>query len=297
MISDIPVPEQAATLKKGSPWSGLGRMLTDVEWEALKEWRKDNPGLRFRANDVRSDGRVFDGYARLYHCGERWLTPEKKLQYKKVYRENRRKLYTDPARRAKKAEKARKRYRNDASVRLKYKEYGNKWRAENPERNRANAKAWFKMKFETDSEYRKKTNERHRLRRESMSAILNAKLAEKRAAGLGAPADTQKKCPLLRRIYQHASQIQKRLGIEMEVDHIIPVRHGGPHMVGNLQILTGAVNRQKGGNPFWMSPDGLSRDFRDVPRHLWPEKLRPEYERLVALHPKLVYARRPIGRG
>lgn len=265
-------------------------MLTDAEWEALKVWRKENPNPRLRTNDIRSDGRVFSGYARLYHCGERWLTSEGMLQYRKTHRESGRRLYADPARRAKKAEKSKQRYRSDVSVRLKQNERCKKWQAKNPERHRANAKAWFKMKFETDPEYRKKTNERHRLRRESMSAILNAKLAEKRAAGLGAPADTQKKCPLLRRIYQHAAQSQKRLGIEMEVDHIIPVRHGGPHMVGNLQILTGEMNRQKGGNPFWMSSDELALDWRDVKRELWPEKLRPEYERLIALHPKPVHA-------
>ena len=75
----------------------------------------------------------------------------------------------------------------------------------------------------------------------------------------------------------------------MEVDHIIPVKHGGPHMVGNLQILTGAMNRQKGGNPFWMT-DGPYIDWRDVPRRLWPENLRAEYERLIVLHPKPVHA-------
>ena len=75
----------------------------------------------------------------------------------------------------------------------------------------------------------------------------------------------------------------------MVVDHIIPVHHGGLHAIGNLQIMESEMNGSKGHNPFWMS-DGPYLDWRDVPRRLWPEKLRPEYERLILLHPKPVHA-------
>ena len=94
----------------------------------------------------------------------------------------------------------------------------------------------------------------------------------------------------IKKMYEIVDDMRRRTGDTLEIDHIIPLVHGGKHIEGNLQILDRATNREKSGNPFWMSPDGLSLDWRDVPRHLWPENLRPEYERLIALHPKPVYA-------
>ncbi len=46
-------------------------------------------------------------------------------------------------------------------------------------------------------------------------------------------------------IYKRAMQLQVETGIEMHVDHIIPLSKGGKHHPSNLQILSACDNRAK----------------------------------------------------
>ena len=47
-------------------------------------------------------------------------------------------------------------------------------------------------------------------------------------------------------MYQLAQKLSKLTGIEMHVDHKVPISKGGKHDVNNLQILAGKLNVAKG---------------------------------------------------
>lgn len=68
------------------------------------------------------------------------------------------------------------------------------------------------------------------------------------------------------------------------VDHIIPLSYNGWHHQDNLQVITRSMNCQKSDNPFWLSPHPGIKDWRDVPRHLWPVDLVPKYLALIEKH-------------
>lgn len=49
-------------------------------------------------------------------------------------------------------------------------------------------------------------------------------------------------------MYKLAQKISTITGVEMHVDHIVPLACGGEHNVGNLQLLAGTLNVAKGAN-------------------------------------------------
>ena len=51
---------------------------------------------------------------------------------------------------------------------------------------------------------------------------------------------------LIRYRYEDARWLTKETGIKHEVDHIIPLAKGGPHLPWNLQVITKDENRSKG---------------------------------------------------
>ena len=55
-------------------------------------------------------------------------------------------------------------------------------------------------------------------------------------------------------MYKLAQKFSKLTGVEMHVDHIIPLACGGEHNVGNLQLLAGTLNVAKGANPHFQLP-------------------------------------------
>lgn len=79
------------------------------------------------------------------------------------------------------------------------------------------------------------------------------------------------------KIYKLATELTRMTGERHCVDHIIPIAHGGWHHHQNLQPLPENVNAKKNANPFWES--SVYKDWMDVPEYLWPDKLRPEYEK------------------
>lgn len=50
-------------------------------------------------------------------------------------------------------------------------------------------------------------------------------------------------------MYKLAQKISAATGVEMHVDHIVPIACGGEHNVKNLQLLAGSLNVAKGANP------------------------------------------------
>ena len=47
--------------------------------------------------------------------------------------------------------------------------------------------------------------------------------------------------------YRLARELTKQTGVKYEVDHIWPIRKGGPHLPWNLRVITAEENRKKGG--------------------------------------------------
>lgn len=78
-----------------------------------------------------------------------------------------------------------------------------------------------------------------------------------------------------REIYALRDAMIREHGTKFHVDHIIPLHKGGWHHHLNLQVLPGSMNISKKADEFWEKAGFLS--WRDVPRHLWPEKLVPQY--------------------
>ena len=50
-------------------------------------------------------------------------------------------------------------------------------------------------------------------------------------------------------MYRLAQKFSKLTGVEMHVDHVIPISVGGEHNTKNLQLLAGSLNILKGANP------------------------------------------------
>ena len=52
-------------------------------------------------------------------------------------------------------------------------------------------------------------------------------------------------------MYKLAQKVSALTGVEMHVDHIVPLACGGEHNVRNLQLLAGPLNVKKGANPHY----------------------------------------------
>jgi len=239
---------------------------------------------------MRHDGAVFDEYSRNSRGGEKWFVSQEGFGAEKNKNRRLRRLRTTPESLAARSVKQKAAYRERADIRIKARARTKKWRLSNPFRSRAAISKWAREKYRNDPEFRRKMSLAGKLRRERIAGRHTAKCADVRVYGTTCPERRRGTKKLIERIYRHAANMRIGFGIKHEIDHIIPLCSGGLHVEGNLQILTADINRSKGSNPFWMSPDGLSLDWRDVPQRLWPENLRPEYERLIALHPKPVHA-------
>lgn len=266
----------AVTAKKGSPWSNLSRGLKDDEWNALKIWRENNPELAYKRRDRRLDGRIFWGYSRMHSGGEKWLTPE---SAEIMYATNRGSKRAEYAKRWK-----RKKYKSSPEYRARVKAASRAYYLANREHADEKKRIWWRNKYASDPEFRRKCLDKCKARTAKFGHYCERDVLRR----MDSVSGNRK---LIRRIYKHCVSITKMTGISHEVDHIIPVKHDGPHHEFNLQILPEKINGEKKDNPFWTS-DGCYLDWRNVPRFLWPEKLRPEYELLITLNPKTSHAKR-----
>jgi 5-methylcytosine-specific restriction endonuclease McrA len=60
-------------------------------------------------------------------------------------------------------------------------------------------------------------------------------------------------------MYSLSQKISKLTGVQMHVDHIIPLALGGKHDVTNLQLLAGVLNVAKGIKPHYQLP---AKDYK-----------------------------------
>lgn len=76
---------------------------------------------------------------------------------------------------------------------------------------------------------------------------------------------------LVKAMYAEARRLTASTGIQQSIDHIIALKSGGWHHHENLQIMPLRMNMSKNARLLWISPDPGYKDWRDVPRALWPE--------------------------
>jgi 5-methylcytosine-specific restriction endonuclease McrA len=76
-------------------------------------------------------------------------------------------------------------------------------------------------------------------------------------------------------IFKQCQLLNESTGVVHEIDHIIPIKHGGFHHHLNLQILPAVINRKKADKLPW-EMEGY-KSWRDVPDFLWPDKLKQQF--------------------
>lgn len=225
-----------------TPWSHLRRTLTQPEWEAQKEWRKQNPDLRFKRGDARKDGCVFLSYHRDRIGGECWGTLAQWETDKKRSALQNKRLPADYIARKSKEARIKRKLRADPDEIQKWRDhhraYGKKWRT--PARVR-------------------------------MYAPRRVPHAQARGHG---HAGRNRRAVLA--LYQKAVDLSAGTSTRYVVDHIIPIKHGGWTHELNLQVMPSRDNFLKQAKAFWISDEYL--DFRDVPEFLWPDNLKPVYQ-------------------
>lgn len=119
-----------------------------------------------------------------------------------------------------------------------------KWRTENAERHLAYLAAWREKNAD-----RVRESSRNRLRRwkKDNRGAVNADKMRRIANQLQATPEWADRAAI-RAIYKDAAHLRK-MGVDCEVDHIVPLRGktvSGLHVHANMQIVSGAYNRQKG---------------------------------------------------
>ena len=118
------------------------------------------------------------------------------------------------------------------------------WRKNNPEKKRL-ANAAYKKRNKA------KVNNNTKKYKAKNPGVTNANTAKRRAALLQRTPKWLNKEQLkaIQKVYILASEITKNTGVEMHVDHIIPLQGkiiSGLHVPWNLQIIPGRLNEAKG---------------------------------------------------
>ena len=232
-----------------TPYSNINRSLTLDEWKHLREWLKDNPQQRSHLGDKREDGKYFLQYMQDCKGGERWGQEQTVLNIRNRMKLNYTKCKNADANFVKLLlVKHKKRKLTSTEFRLRDNQYKRDWRKKNPK-----------------------------------SGAVNSGLRRFRRADQQGTIHVDLNLDMARTLYLDAFDKTQSTGIKYHVDHIIPVTYGGWHHQDNLQVLPHKLNRSKGNNPFWEHPDYKS--WRQVPSHLWPDKLKPAYSILLTIPP------------
>ena len=136
-----------------------------------------------------------------------------------------------------------------------HKARNSEWAKENRKRLTEKAKKWRALNVETWREtYRSFHN-----RNKDVRAAAHAEWAKnntdlRRASDARHRAAQRRAMPAwvderqIKEIYRQAVLIQKRTGVRMHVDHIVPLQHDlvcGLHVPWNLQIIPGSLNESK----------------------------------------------------
>lgn len=112
-------------------------------------------------------------------------------------------------------------------------DYNKQWHARNPGYSATQSKKWAEANPERRKELVAKSDKKNQHKK-------TAREAQRRARMSGSPAD-----PRINEIYKQARALRAS-GIDVHVDHVIPLARGGAHVFGNLQILPAAENLRKG---------------------------------------------------
>jgi 5-methylcytosine-specific restriction endonuclease McrA len=117
------------------------------------------------------------------------------------------------------------------------------WRLKNPEQKR-------KLNAVYKKRNKAKVNENTRKYKQRNRGVTNANTAKRRAALLQRtpPWLSEQHVIEMKNLYTKAAEIAQQTGVEMHVDHIIPLQGenvSGLHVPWNLQILTGRENESK----------------------------------------------------
>lgn len=158
----------------------------------------------------------------------------------------------------------------------------------NPEKSRANSRAYYASNrpraLAYASDWAKKNRESVRKREAAYREKNRGKVQEKvlrRYINKKRLIHPEYNPAIMAKMITEARRLGKTTGIPHSVDHIIPLAKGGWHHQDNLQIIPKSLNSSKGADPFWISPSLSYKDWRDIPRELWPVDLVPKYLELI----------------
>lgn len=160
-----------------------------------------------------------------------------------------------------------------------------RWRSENKERFLATTREWMEKNPDSQKKKSKKYWEKNkeRLKSEHRAWVKNNPHLSNASNGrrrINVKFHVSSNHALISAVYKETHRLSKSHGFKFCTDHIIPVIRGGFHHEENLQPLPKHLNDSKHDDPFWISPMGY-RDWRDVPRELWPVELRYKYLALI----------------
>jgi hypothetical protein len=197
---------------------------------------------KHKRGDVREDGKVFWKNSSSCKDGEYWLSKEKFEEKKKSESERHAKYYSQNANAHR--EYVRDRYaKNKITIREqsrvsrlknidRYREKGREasrlWREKNPTKYKENLQNWIKKYPDRYKLITTKGNSRRRA-------------AEKN----NTPDLTHNQKLIIETIYLQRIRLEKKLGIQFHVDHVIPISKGGLHIPSNLQVLPAKLNLKK----------------------------------------------------
>jgi hypothetical protein len=202
---------------------------------------------------------------------------EKQKQKDPLFISKKRNANLDNTRRIQRECVARKR-KSDPAFKAQCVEQTKLWRNKNPEKSKQLCRDWSRANYEKKKTLTKLWILKNQDRYRAYSNAIAAKRRFRKRNQAYPQADEAK----IKEFYAKAVAFEKTSGMPADVDHIIPLVHGGFEHEENLQILPKSINRSKGSNPFWMMPGFKS--WRDVPRNLWPVSLVPFFlvaERLL----------------
>ena len=111
------------------------------------------------------------------------------------------------------------------------------WR--DPDKNRKRTKEWVKKNRDHISRYAKEYRKRN-----PSACRLHESIRRARKKAVPGPHSLIERL-MIKYLYEDARRITKETGIKHEVDHVIPLSKGGPHLPWNLKVITATANREK----------------------------------------------------
>ena len=109
----------------------------------------------------------------------------------------------------------------------------------NPKKQRTRKKEWSESNKEHVREYAKA----YRKQNPSVCRLHESTRRARKKAVPGPRSEIEKL--MIKYRYQDARQITRETGVKYEVDNVIPISKGGPHLPWNLRVITAKKNREK----------------------------------------------------